>query len=59
MVDPVSLFVGFNVYAFAVAHLTQMFRGHHGVERGFLLGNLVVFGAFVLALFFVYSKGSL
>ena len=59
MVDPVSLFVGFNVYAFAVAHLTQMFRDHHGVEKGFLLGNVVVFGTLVLALLFVYSKGIL
>ena len=59
MVDIASLFIGFNVYAFIVAHLTRMFSDHHGLSRGFVIGNVVLGLGLVFLLFSGYLLGTL
>lgn len=51
----VTFFVIVNLYIFAVAHMTKMLRNHHGTLKGFVISNVIILGAFVLALLVAYQ----
>lgn len=59
MVAIVSLFLGLNLYVFFVGQMTRMLRDHHGAKKGFIISNIIILGALVLAVLFAHQLRSL
>ena len=53
----ISIFLWINTYIFVVASHMRMLRSYHGFRRSFIMSNIIIAGALLLAIVLAYQIG--